>query len=168
MFLHRSARLAAAVATSLVVVAALAVAQATFTPYKANDVPVAVTDPGVTTFPDSQMHIRGFKFAYTRKALPGDTLDPRVSGGTLVYVMNFNLGASKSGPIWGTGHWEIGDGSWDGTFEGSTNVATHVGYFDAVWHGGGAFLGLQLKESCVYTGRLVGTCTGRILQTPRN
>jgi hypothetical protein len=170
MSLHRFAPPVSAVVMASAVLAALAVAQATFTPYKATDAPVnfGLWQPGITTQADGQTHIREFTAFYTRRPFDGESLDHRVSGGTIRFNMNFNLDQNRSGPIWGTGHWAIGDGSWEGNFEGKTNTLTHVGYYDAVWHGGGTFLGLQLKESCVYTGTLVGTCTGRILETPRN
>ncbi len=153
----------------LLVIAGLAVAQAVVTPYTATEIPIMLNlwQPGTTTNPDGQTHIRDMVVITTRQPLAGP-LDPRVSGGTFRATLNFNLGRDLSGPVWGTGHWELGDGVWDGALVGNSNMATHVGYYDAVWHGEGKFRGLQLKETCVYTGSLIGTCTGRILQMNNN
>jgi hypothetical protein len=157
------AQLALAFAVSLLLVTGFALAQAIMTPYTATEAPLALVSPGETTQPDGNAHIRGYTLDLVRTGS-----DPRVTGGTLRTMMNLNLGKDFSGPIWGTSHWEIGSGVWEGTFEGSTNFVTHVGYYDAVWHGSGQFGGLQLKETCVYTGTRIGNCTGRILATPGN
>ena len=155
----KNAKVVASVITALLLIAGLATAQAVVTPYTATEIPVALIDPGTTTHPDGNTHIRGLTALYTRKAS-----DPRVSGGTVRWVINYNLDATLNGPIWGSGSWENGGGSWEDTLQGSINRGTGVGHYDAVWHGSGDFEGLQLKETCVYTGTPVGSCTGRILQ----
>ncbi len=153
--------LSVAVGLFFVSAVGLAIAQVTVTPYTATEYPIAPPEPGTVTHPDGNTHIRGATALYTRSGS-----DSRVSGGTLRVVVNYNLDKSSSGPIWGTGHWETAGGVWDGTFEGNINLSTIVGYYDAVWQGSGEFRNLQLRETCVYTGTPVGSCTGRILETP--
>jgi hypothetical protein len=150
-----------AVPMGLLFVAGLALAQVTVTPYTAIETFVALVDRGEMTRPDGNWHLRGYTIDLTRNGS-----DPRVSGGTLRMVVNFNHDKNFSGPVWGSARWEIGGGLWEGTFEGNTNHVAQVGYYDIVWHGSGEFRGLQVKETCVYTGTPIGTCTGRILETP--
>ena len=153
--------LVSAVAVGLLFVTGLAFAQATVTPYTALESFVAVVDYGELTQPGGNWHLRGYTIDLTRNGS-----DPRVNGGTLRMVVNFNHDKDFSGPAWGSARWVIGDGIWEGTFEGNTNHFAQTGYYDIVWHGSGEFDGLQLKETCVYTGGYPGTCVGRILQAP--
>jgi len=121
----KNAKVLASVITALLLITGLATAQVVVTPYTATEIPVALIDPGTTTHPDGNTHIRGLTALYTRKAS-----DVRVSGGTVRWVINYNLDATLNGPIWGSGSWENGGGSWEGTLQGSINRGTGVGHYD--------------------------------------
>lgn len=144
---------------ALLIGTAVAVSQPS-TPYAATETPLGVENPGTVTYPGGNTHIRDFVVRYNRTSS-----EPRVNG-PVRFVMNFNLDANLSGRIWGTARLEVGGGAWEGTFQGTTNRLTGIAHYKSVWHGSGDLSGMQIKETCVYTGTPVGTCTGRILAAP--
>ena len=139
------------------------VAKTSITTYAATEAGGAILSPGTATTPDGNTHIRGYTRKYIRTAS-----DPRVDHGDLTVVLNLNLDKTMSGPAWGTFTWHIGNGSWEGTAEGEFNLVTGIGHYESVGHGAGDFRGLQLRETCVYSGGPEGSCTGRIIDVGGN
>ncbi len=154
----------ALVTTSLALATGIAIAALNVTPWTATETGGAIIDNGtISTTPDGYTLIRGYTRQFDR-----DAADPRVSGGTLQAAMNFNLDANMTGPMWGTFHWEVGNGVWDGTFHGYFNMATGLGEYESVGHGRGDFAGLEFREQCVYTAPGTGTVAGKIISTSTN
>lgn len=69
-------------------------------------------NPGIWTFPDGNVQVRGMVWQCTDTAS-----DPRLSGSNTI-VMNANWDAQMLGPVWGTFHLHNAGGVWDGTWEG--------------------------------------------------
>ncbi len=148
-----------ALIASALLVAGLAVARSTVTPFTLKETLIQTVDPGQWSFlPDGNIHVRNRVNDYLDEAS-----DERVSG-TARATTNANLDSNWTGPAWGAYHTENGKGAWDGIWHGNFNFLTGSGDYDAVGHGSGEFDGLQMIEHCVYV-NLVGTCTGRILDT---
>ena len=150
-------------AAGLALLAGISIAGMAVTPWTATETPGTLIDQGKTTTSGGQTQFRGVTRQYIRQAS-----DPRVSGGTLNVVANLNLDQNGTGPIWGSFHWEVGKGAWDGIFHGYFNMATGLGEYQSVGHGSGDFRGLELRERVVYMAQGVGYATGKIIETNGN
>ena len=108
-----------------------------------------ITDWGVWTYPDGNIHFRGMVFILYEWAS-----DSRVIG-TNYATQNANWGPDETGPVWGTFRIVNSDGWWEGTWNG---VATAEGYrYDAVGKGFGNYVGLNFRWHMA-----LGVCTGEI------
>jgi hypothetical protein len=100
-------------------------------------------DPGVETYPDGNVHVRGLTLLYF------DHLsDPRVTGFDTV-VVNYNMQTVSppvliTGPMWGTLHIENEGGYWDGTWTGERDEQGFA-YLRGVAHGHGGYEGLKVN-----------------------
>lgn len=132
------------------------------TAFEAIEVPVAVDNPGIMSFPDGNIHVRGHV-----STVQWIATDARLSLNTVV-VMNGNYDAMGNGPIWGTFE-SVGDdstGGWVGVWHGQiTDLSQYQLMHSGVGHGTGAFEGLKLKYACTYNGMGPGVCEGVILET---
>lgn len=111
----------------------------------------ALLDPGITTHPDGNEHVRGLSLQYDDVVEAGD---PRV-GGTDTIVANYNfkpvpLPGGLAGPMWGTLRVENAGGYWEGTWAGERTEDGFL-FVRAVYHGRGGYEGLKAK---VYIERL--------------
>jgi hypothetical protein len=94
-------------------------AKATKTEWTGTSTLGPVIDPGIWTFPDGNVHIRGLV-----QELYAVVDDPR-AGGREIVVANANWDADFAGPIWGTSHVQVdyeGGGVWEGTFTGMNHA----------------------------------------------
>ncbi len=135
-----------AVVTALVLVTGTVAAKATKTEFTGVST-AAVIDPGVMTYPDGNVHIRGMVLEVYLEAD-----DTRVEG-TETVVGNANLDANGAGPVWGTSHIEVdygGGGVWEGTFTGkfyADGTYSHT----YVAHGiEGSVEGLEMRGTVVF------------------
>jgi hypothetical protein len=99
-------------------------------------------DPGVWTFPDGNIHVRGMVTSYVEQSNC-----PEVSGINTV-VMNANWDANFIGPMWGTNNLETsyGDGGiWKGTWSGKLNSDGTMSYTGTSKGVSGSVSGLILK-----------------------
>lgn len=100
-----------------------------------------IVDPGVWTYPDGNVHVRGWTVLYN------DVMsDPRVSG-TDTMVINFNMQSAPppvifTGPMWGTMRVENEGGYWEGTWTGVRDEQGFA-YARAILHGHGDYEGLK-------------------------
>ena len=155
----RTRRSGMVLTASVLLVAGIAIARTTVTPFTLTETIQETTDQGKWSFlPSGNIHVRDRANIYL-----DISSDPRLTG-LVRATTNANLDPDWTGPAWGVYHAENGQGVWDGIWHGNFNLATGSGDYDAVGHGSGDFAGLQMMEHCVYV-NLVGTCTGRILDT---
>ncbi len=153
------ARVSIAAAVLVLLAAGIAIAKTTVRPFVLTETVNRTTVEGEWNFlPSGNITVRNRVSEYNDVAS-----DPRLSG-TVVATTNANLDPDWTGPAWGAYHSEIGSGAWNGVWHGNFNMATGSGDYDAVGYGSGSFKGLQVMEHCVYV-NLVGSCTGRILDT---
>jgi hypothetical protein len=137
-------------------------AKATKTEFTGTDTRGAVTDPGILTFPDGNVHLRGMVLELHIQAT-----DPRVTGPETV-VANANLDAYGAGPVWGTSHLEVdygGGGIWEGTWNGKIH-ADGSESIRFVAHGiAGSVEGLKMSGSLEFPAdpTAPGILAGRIL-----
>jgi len=96
-----------------------------------------IVDPGTWTFPDGNIHVRGFVQLYE-----DDCSDPRVSGWNTV-VVNADWDVNWAGPMWGTftvrSDEEV---TWEGTWTGKA-YADGSSFIRAQGHGRGPYEGLK-------------------------
>ncbi len=123
----------------LLVSAAPIAAQASITEFTGTEVcnidnPI---NPGILTFPDGNLHVRGLVFLCR-----DESSDPRGTGYNTI-VMNANVDANGLGPIWGTFHFETDEGGvWEGTWEAM--VKTNSSQHHATGTGQGIYEGMTL------------------------
>jgi hypothetical protein len=114
-------------------------ARATFTECEGTEVLLGHPDPGIATFPDGNMHIRGMVSLYQESSSCDEI------GGTSTVTMNANFDANFTGPMWGTARSESPLGVWEGTWQGRISPDGSCSY-EAVSHGlSGAVAGLTMK-----------------------
>lgn len=124
-----------------------------------------IIDPGVWTYPDGNVHVRGWTVGYN------DVMsDPRVSG-TDTMLINFNMQSAPapvffSGPMWGTMRVENEGGYWEGSWTGFRDEQGFA-YARATLHGHGGYEGLiaqidatrlspdYITEPFVFTGVII-------------
>lgn len=99
-------------------------------------------DHGVWTYPDGNVHIRGWVVFYLH-----EWNDPRLNGIETV-VVNLNgqsalLPVSFAGPMWGTSRLENEGGYWDATWTGVRDEKGFA-YIRGVAHGHAGYEGLKL------------------------
>ncbi|UCH60846.1 MAG: hypothetical protein JSV61_05020 [Anaerolineales bacterium] len=94
-------------------------------------------NPGVWTFPDGNVHVRGMVLRTRNNAS-----DPRDQGYNTI-VMNANWGKDGAGPMWGTFSLETDEGGlWKGTWAGRD---TEQGsWYNAVGDGYGLYAGMKI------------------------
>ena len=127
--------------TILLAAAVPARAQAVKTEFTGVSYLAGLIDPGVETYPDGNVHVRGLTLLYF-----DDLSDPRVTGFDTVLV-NYNMRSAPSpvvitGPMWGTMHIENEGGYWDGTWTGVRDEQGFA-YLRGVVHGHGGYEGLK-------------------------
>jgi hypothetical protein len=98
---------------------------------------IETIDPGVWTFPDGNLHIRGMV-----QLLDESAPDPRDIGENTVLV-NANWNANGIGPMWGTFTFETNEGGlWQGTWAG---LMTELGpKYTAAGDGYGMYSGMKI------------------------
>ncbi len=114
---------------------------------------VYICEPGVMTFPGSNIHIRGMVQYYEVV----DASDDRLTGINRL-TANMNWDSNMTGPGWGTFHNQssIYDGYWEGTFSA---VMYEDGYISRIrGKGYGDFDGM-LIHAVEIDGHFVGTIT---------
>lgn len=110
-----------------------------------------ILDPGMWTYPNGNIHIRGMVSRYNETST-----DPRMYGVNVV-VVNANWHGNYTGPMWGTFWLENDYGGWKGTWAGLMTVQGS-GY-NAVGDGFGDYSGMKLWINVNN-----GVCTGSILE----
>ena len=161
------------VVAALLVIAGLAVAQATFTLVMGTETPVALTNPGEVKchgatptgnpFMPCPPGVSGTLRGQERVAQEATT-DVRLNGLNHI-VVNANIHPDGSVNIWGTFRLEVtGGGVWEGVWEGKQAADGGTSY-SATGHGsGGSVEGLQLLWDGTYPpGSPVATIKARIL-----
>ncbi len=131
-----------ALVLSLLAVPAVASAKATVKHCIGTEILLELLDPGVWTFPNGNIHVRGMTSLYE------EVMDcPEVSGINTV-IMNANWDENYAGPIWGTSILETpsdGGGVWHTTWHGKT-FADGTFYYKGVGRGvSGSVEGLKLR-----------------------
>jgi hypothetical protein len=113
----------------LFIVPGSAIAKSTMTSCTGTETLVDVLDPGIWTFPDGRIHVRGMVMQYEEVSSC-----PQLAGINTV-TMNANWDANEVGPIWGTARPETHDGGvWEVTWTGKT-YADGSSAYRAVGHG---------------------------------
>lgn len=108
--------------------------------------------------PDSRTTIR----TRVQRCVIFNTSDARISG-TMTEVLNANLDAAFSGPVWGTSRIEVpGRGSWEGNAEGEIHGPSSLSA-RGVLHGSGEFEGMKLKAEMIFVAGQGATWVGHIL-----
>jgi hypothetical protein len=104
-------------------------------------------DPGVWTFSDGNIHVRGMVELYEEASTC-----PQLAGLNTV-TMNANWDANYAGPIWGTTVAVTNDGGvWETTWQGKTFADGSYAY-EVVGHGvAGPVEGLHMKLSATNLG----------------
>ena len=124
------------------------VAKATETDFAGNSILIDIPDWGIWTFPDSNVHVRGFVQEQAQQST-----DPRVSGVDTM-VINGNWDSEFSGPMWGTNRLEVdheGGGVWEGTWTGMHGAEGEASFLKGVGHGvAGSVQGLKLEVEVVF------------------
>jgi len=130
------------VSTVLTIISITVHAKATTTPFTGMvPFPPELLNPGMTTFPGGNIHVRGLTLEFY-----DDFSDDRVKGFNAI-VSNWNWNSDGYGPGWGT--YSITsevypDGSWEGTWVGEFKSDGSV-VLNCVGHGMGYFEGLIAK-----------------------
>lgn len=99
-------------------------------------------DPGVWTFPDGNIHVRGMVSEYLEQ------MDCPETSGTNTVIMNANWDANYVGPIWGTSRLETsysGGGVWRVSWRGKTSPDGTFWYKGTGKGISGSVTGLKLK-----------------------
>jgi hypothetical protein len=135
-------------------------AKATVIPCEGDFIPTGILDPGTWTYPGGNTHVRGMVGQYDQ--FMGD---PRCSGSNTV-VTNANWDVYMVGPMWGTFHMALADGSpsgWDGTWTGmSYPDGTHLIRVEG--HGYGDLEGMKVFVNISFPGLFApGVASGYIL-----
>jgi hypothetical protein len=156
------------IALSLLPVQAVS-AKATMVPCEGAFIPAGLVDPGISTYPGGNWHVRDMVGTY-QQVMPGS--DPRCNGLNTV-VTNANWDASGAGPSWGTFHvvpneYSNYTGGWDGTWTGMSyadgSASIHV-----VGHGYGDLAGSHVFVNIEFPGLFApGTASGYILDPHGN
>lgn len=124
-------------------------------------------DPGVWTYPDGNVHIRGWVVSYFH-----EWRDPRLNGVETV-VVNLNGRSAPppvffAGPMWGTSRLENEGGYWDITWTGVRDEQGFA-FIRGVAHGHGGYEGLKLifegsrltpdyiNDPFIWTGTIIDT-----------
>ncbi len=114
-------------------------AQAAFTEFTGTEICYPIS-PGLWTFPDGNIHIRGLVLSCTEASTTP------LYGGQNIVVVNANLKAEPGaaflggvGPIWGTWQMENWAGTWEGASDGTGAV------YHAQGNGTGPREGMKLR-----------------------
>ncbi len=146
-------RLILTIVTTLGVLLAFAApiaAQASVTEFTGTEVCNPI-DPGITTFHDGNVHIRGMVLLCRETSS-----DPRATGENTV-VMNANWDANGLGPMWGTAYIATDEGgAWKATWEGM--ITTNGSQYHSSATGQGRYEGMKQWVDSVN-----GEFQGRIL-----
>ncbi len=144
------------VVLSMLLMATSANGRVTRDPWSGSETLLDVPDPGVTTFPGHNVHVRGM-VEYLRV----DTNSPRVTGYNTV-VAHSNLNAQGYGHVWGTYRLDVDavDGYWEGTWTGEIDEDGIAGQM--LGRGYGDLEGLQIRGTMVNM-----AVEGVIIETPR-
>lgn len=116
------------------------------TEFTCRETVLGLSDPGEVTFPDGNIHIRGGILLANEWAT-----DPRLIGLNTI-VLNANLDADGTGPMWGTFSIKNEAGGWEGTFAGFRGE-----WYNAVADGYGAYDGMKIWWNKYYD-----DCSGSI------
>lgn len=137
------------VVMAMILISIVPVMAAEKTEFTCKETVLGFSDSGEVTFPDGNMHIRGGILLADEWAT-----DPRLVGDNTI-VLNANLGADGTGPMWGTFRIENEDGGWEGTFAG------HFGgeWYNAVGDGFGDYDGMKMWWNKYYS-----DCSGSVLE----
>jgi hypothetical protein len=134
--------LSLALLLSLLVVPLVASAKTTVKHCSGTESLIQTLNPGVWTFPDGNIHVRGMVSEYVEQMNC-----PEVSG-TNIVVMNANWDANYTGPMWGTTHLETsykGGGIWKGSWSGKLNRDGTLSYTGTSQGISGSVEGLIIK-----------------------
>lgn len=126
----------------LVVVPAVASAKTNVKHCSGTESLIETLDPGVWTFPDGNIHMRGMVSEYAE-----EMNCPEVNG-TNTVVMNANWDANYIGPMWGTNRLVTsyaGGGVWRGYWSGKLNPDGTLSYTGSSQGVSGSVDGLILK-----------------------
>jgi hypothetical protein len=136
----------AALVAGLLPLAGTAQAQATRIPFTESESCV-VTSPGEWTYPDGNIHIRGLTQECDHPASIPELV------GTDYMVINANLDATGSGPVWITWRLETEGGGWEGVWHGTITglLTSPYGTGRGVGHGTGIYEGQQYFAEAVIT-----------------
>ena len=128
--------------------------KATRIPFTAEE-SCTITSPGTWTSADGTLHIRGL----TEEC---DNASSIPWSGTDYAVLNANLDATGSGPMWGTWRLEVEGGGWEGVWHGTVTgmLSTEPsGMGRSVGHGTGIYEGQQMFcENVFVAGENTHTC----------